>query len=145
MGIVIGIVLTAVFIILDIVFLCSFAFLQRITLVNSLVIALTGGIALYLCNRVYEISLFSSQVHLVICLAVCVILFLLAYFIQKTTIGFWIFAVIFSLLWSFITALTVYILVTKNMVVVWGIFAVSFIINIASHKRSRDCTELRVI
>ena len=145
MGIVIGIALTAAFIILDIVLLCSFAFLQRITLVNSLVIALAGGVVLYLCNRAFDVTFFSSQVHLAICLIVCVVLFLTAYFIQKTTPGFWIFAVIFSALWSFVTAFTVYMLVTKNMIIIWGIFAVSFIINIASHKRSRDCTELRVL
>ena len=136
-SIIIGVILIIIFLIINITLFCSIAFLARITLVDSLVIGLAGGIVLFLCNRVFNVSFFSTKIHPVICLAVTVVLFTIAFLLQKTAPGFWIFAVIFSVLWSYIAALTVYILVTKNMVIVWGIFAVSFIISIASHIRSR--------
>ena len=137
-SIIIGIILIIVFLVINITLFCSIAFLARITLVDSLVIGLAGGISLYLCNRAFEVSLFSTQVHPAICLAVAVVLFVIAFFLQKTTPGFWIFALVFSAIWSFLAALTVHMLITDNMIVFWGVFAVSFLMNIGSHKRSRD-------
>ena len=137
-GFVIGIILTIVFLVIDIVLICSYAFLAKLTMIDSLVIGLAGGIALYLCNRAFDVSFFSTKVHPVICLAVAVVLFTLAFLLQKTKPGFWIFAVIFSILWSFIAALTVHILITENMIAFWIVFAVSFLMNISSHIRSRD-------
>lgn len=136
-GIILGVALTIVYIIINISLFCSVAFLARITLIDSLVIGLAGGIALYLCNRAFDVSFFSSQINPVVCLVVAVVLFIAAYFLQKTKPGFWIFAVIFSILWSFIAALTVHILITENMIAFWAVFAVSFIMNISSHIRSR--------
>lgn len=137
-SIIIGIILIIVFLVINITLFCSIAFLARITLVDSLVIGLAGGISLYLCNRAFDVSLFSTQVHPAICLAVAVVLFVIAFFLQKTTPGFWIFALVFSAIWSFLAALTVHMLITDNMIVFWGVFAVSFLMNIGSHKRSRD-------
>ncbi|WP_295095308.1 hypothetical protein [Ruminococcus sp.] len=137
-SIIIGVILIIIFLIINITLFCSIAFLARITLVDSLVIGLAGGIALYLCNRAFDVSFFSTKVHPVICLAVAVVLFTLAFLLQKTTLGFWVFAVIFSVLWSFIAALTVHILITENMIAFWIAFAVSFLMSISSHIRSRD-------
>jgi len=134
----IGIILTIIFLVLDIVLLSSYAFLAKITLIDSLVIGLAGGITLYLCNRSFNVSLFSTQFSPVICLAFTVILFTVAYFLQKTTPGFWIFAVIFSVLWSFLAALVVSLFITESKPVFWIVFAVSFLLNIGSHIRSRD-------
>ncbi|MBR5683250.1 MAG: hypothetical protein IKW96_08230 [Ruminococcus sp.] len=136
-GFCIGIILTIFILVLDIVLLCSYAFLAKITMINSFVIGIAGGIALYLCNRAFNVSFFSSQINPVVCLIVAVVLFIAAFFLQKTKPGFWIFAVIFSILWSFIAALTVHILITENMIAFWAVFAVSFIMNISSHIRSR--------
>ena len=135
---IIGIVLTIIFLIIDIGLLCSYAFLARITLVVSLAVGLAGGTALYLCNRAYEIPFFSSQINPLICAGAAVLLFIASYFLQKTKPGFWIFAVIFSAAWSFVAALTVYVLIKQSMTVFWITFAVSIIMNIASHIRSRD-------
>lgn len=137
-SIIIGIILIIVFLVINITLFCSIAFLARITLVDSLVIGLAGGISLYLCNRAFDVSLFSTQVHPAICLAVAVVLFVIAFFLQKTTPGFWIFALVFSAIWSFLAALTVHMLITDNMIVFWGVFVVSFLMNIGSHKRSRN-------
>ncbi len=135
---IIGIVLTIIFLIIDIGLLCSYAFLARITLVDSLAVGLAGGTALYLCNRAYEVPFFSSQINPLICAGAAVLLFIASYFLQKTKPGFWIFAVIFSVAWSFVAALTVYVLIKQSMTVFWITFAVSIIMNIASHIRSRD-------
>ncbi|MBQ5990536.1 MAG: hypothetical protein IJL67_13710 [Oscillospiraceae bacterium] len=135
---IIGIVLTIIFLIIDIGLLCSYAFLARITLVDSLAVGLGGGIALYLCNRAFDVPFFSAQVNPLICAGVVILLFVASYFLQKTAPGFWIFAVIFSVAWSFLAALTVYVLIKQSMTVFWIAFAVSMIMNIASHIRSRD-------
>ena len=137
-SLIIGIILIIVYIIINVVLFCSVAFLARITLVDSLAIGLAGGTALYLCNRAYDVSLFSFQVHPVICVGVVILLFTISYLLQKTTPGFWIFAVIFSAVWSFVAALTVYVLITQSMAAFWATFAVSMLMNIASHIRSRD-------
>ena len=137
-SIIIGVILIIIFLIINITLFCSIAFLARITLVDSLVIGLAGGIALYLCNRTFDVSMFSTKIHPAICLVVTVVLFTAAFLLQKTTPGFWVFAVIFSVLWSFIAALTVHILITENMIAFWIVFAVSFLMNISSHIRSRD-------
>ena len=63
-GILIGIILTIIFVIIDIALLCSYAFLARITLVDSLAVGLAGGTGLYLCNRAYDVSFFSFFVGL---------------------------------------------------------------------------------
>lgn len=137
-SIIIGVILIIIFLIINITLFCSIAFLARITLVDGLVIGLAGGIALYLCNRAFDVSMFTTKIHPVICLAVAVVLFTLAFFLQKTAPGFWVFAILFSVLWSFIAALTVHLLITENMIAFWIAFAVSFIMNISSHIRSRD-------
>lgn len=137
-GFIIGIILTIIFVIIDIALLCSYAFLARITLVDSLAVGLAGGIGLYLCNRAYDVPFFSSQINPVICAVVVVLLFIASYFLQKTKPGFWIFAVIFSAAWSFVAALTVYVLIKQSMTAFWITFAVSILMNIASHIRSRD-------
>ena len=136
-SIIIGVILIIIFLIINITLFCSIAFLARITLVDSLVIGLTGGIALFLCNRTFDVPFCSIKIHPVICIAVAVVLFTIAFLLQKTTPGFWIFAVIFSVLWSFIASLTVHLLITKNMIAFWIVFAVSFLMSISSHIRSR--------
>ncbi len=136
-SIIIGIILTIFFLVIDIVLICSYAFLAKITFIDSLVIGLAGGIALYLCNRTFDVPFCSIKIQPVICLAVTVVLFTIAFLLQKTTPGFWIFAVIFSVLWSFIASLTVNILITENMIAFWIVFAVSFLMSISSHIRSR--------
>lgn len=135
---ILGVILVIIYLIINITLFCSLAFLARITLVDSLAIGLGGGIALYLCNRAYDVPFFSSQIHPAVCVGVVVLLFIASYFLQKTKPGFWIFAVIFSAAWSFVAALTVYVLIKQSMTVFWITFAVSMLMNIASHIRSRD-------
>jgi hypothetical protein len=135
---IIGVILVIIYLIINITLFCSLAFLARITLVDSLAVGLGGGITLYLCNRAFDVPFFSTQVNPLICAAVVIVLFTASYFLQKTKPGFWIFAVIFSAAWSFLAALTVYVLIKQSMTVFWIAFAVSMIMNIASHIRSRD-------
>ena len=117
----------------------SKAFLERITIVNGFCIAAASGIVLYLCNRKID-TFFDFQIHLAICFVIGTVVFFLAYFIQTTKVGFWIFAVIFSAAWAFVSVLILYAFVTKDMVWFWVIFGVSFLINIGSHNRSREYT-----
>lgn len=137
-GLIVGILLTIIDFVISITLLSSCAFLMRITLIDSIFTAIVGATALYLCNRAFDISLFSVQIPLVICLLVGVTLFITVFFLQKTTPGFWIFALIFSVLWSFLAALVISLFITESKPVFWIVFAVSFLLNIGSHIRSRD-------
>lgn len=140
-GAIIGIAATIIIIAIELIGLCSRAFLERITLVNSFVLAAAGGITLYLCNRNFD-AFFSFKIHPAICLVIGIALFFLFYFIQTTKVGFWIFAVLFSTVWAFMTAVLLRLFITSmDMVWFWVVFGISFIINIGSHLRSRDETE----
>lgn len=140
-GAIMGIALTAVLILLELFALFSRAFLERITVVNSIVLAAAGGITLYLCNRNFD-AFFSFKIHPAICLVIGIALFFLFYFLQTTKVGFWIFAVLFSIVWAFLTALILRIFIeSMDMVWFWVVFGISFFINIGSHLRSRDETE----
>jgi len=140
-GPVMGILLTVILILLEVFALLSRAFLERITVVNSLVLAATGGITLYLCNRSFD-AFFSFKIHPAICLVIGIALFFLFYFLQTTRIGFWIFAVLFSTFWALLTALILKAFIqSMDMVWFWVVFGISFFINIGAHLRSRDETE----
>ena len=129
-----------IMIILGLVMLFSKAFLERITLVNSFVLASALGIYAYLCNRHIN-AFFDFQIHQAICLVIGLAAFFLFYFIQTTRVGFWIFAVIFSIVWAFATAFVIQMFISQvDMVWFWVIFGPSFIINIGSHIRSRNET-----
>ena len=68
-----------IMIILGLVMLFSKAFLERITLVNSFVLASALGIYAYLCNRHIN-AFFDFQIHQAICFVIGLAAFFLFYF-----------------------------------------------------------------
>ena len=115
----------------------SSALLERINVVNSIVSGLASGIILYLCNRSFD-AFFSAQLSVGVCIGVGVAVIIAAYFIQKTKPGFWIFAVIFSLIWAFVSAMILYIFVTESNLWFWIVFILSAVLNMGSHLNSRE-------
>lgn len=115
----------------------SSAFLERINVVNSIVSGLSAGIVLYLCNRSFD-AFFNAQLSAGVCIGVGIAVIIAAYFIQKTKPGFWIFAVIFSLIWAFVSAMILYIFVTESNLWFWIVFILSAVLNMGSHLNSRE-------
>lgn len=112
------------------------AFLVHINVINSICLGLFSGIYLYLGNRHID-TFYSFKIHPAICLVIGIAVFFLTYIAQKTKVGFWIFTIIFSLAWAFISATIIYIFATYDMVWFWVVFSLSLIINVSSHIRSR--------
>ncbi len=112
------------------------AFMVRINVINSACLALFSGIYLYLGNR-YINTFYNFKIHPAICLVIGIAVFLLTYIAQKTKVGFWIFTVLFSIAWAFVSAMIIYIFATEDMVWFWVVFVLSLIINVSSHIRSR--------
>lgn len=134
------IVISIAVIALNIALIAFYSFLARINLINSGVVALLSGGYLYLGNRHID-AFYDGTVHPAICLGVAVVALLLCLFIQKTKVGFWIFAILFLLVWAFASGLIIYLFVTKGMMWFWLTFVLAFIASISSHIRSRDYEE----
>ena len=117
----------------------SFAkvFLVKIDLVNCVALGSLSGSLLYCCNRHFNNMPFEFQIHTALCVVAGIVICVLSYFIQKTTVGFWIFTIIFSVLWSALLTIIV-TLFTKDMIWLCTIFGISMIINISSHLRARQ-------
>jgi hypothetical protein len=130
-------------VVINLVLLFTTAFLERITLVNSSCLAIAGGVTLYLCNRNFD-AFFDFKVHPAICFVIALAIFGAAYFLQTTKVGFWIFAVLFSLVWAFALSLIAFLFATQDMIWIYVVFFLSFIINIGSHIRSREYTTITI-
>lgn len=129
--------------ILAICLACSFmkAFLLKIDLLNSAFLGSICGVFLYCANRYFDMKSelgipFKMIVHPAICIVIGVVIFGLTILIQRTTIGFWIFAVVFSIGWAFMLSGIVY-LFTKDIIWFWVILISATIINFTSHLRAR--------
>lgn len=130
-------------VVINLILLFTTAFLERITLVNSSCLAIAGGVTLYLCNRSFD-AFFDFKVHPAICFVIALAIFGAAYFLQTTKVGFWIFAVLFSLVWAFALSLIAFLFATQDMIWIYVVFFLSFIINIGSHIRSREYTTITI-
>ncbi len=110
-------------------------FLLHINLLNGLFLGFIVGILLYVNNR-YAPIILDSDIHPAICLAVGIIVMLIAILIQRTNVGFWIFTVLMSLIWAGMFAFLTDVLThDKIWVIVTFVFALP--INVYSHIRSR--------
>lgn len=130
-------------VVINLVLLFTTAFLERITLVNSSCLAIAGGVTLYLCNRSFD-AFFDFKIHPALCFVIALAIFGVAYFLQTTKVGFWIFAVLFSLVWAFALSLIAFLFATQDMIWIYVVFFLSFIINIGSHIRSREYTTITI-
>ena len=133
--------LPIIIIILLIVLAFIKAFLVQITLINSVLLGSLSGSILYCCNRyndVVNINLpFDKEIHPAICLAVGISICIVTALIRRTKVGFWIFAVIFSIGWSLLLALFIDLFL-NDRIWFWTIFGIATVINFTSHIRSRN-------
>lgn len=111
-------------------------FLLHINLINGVFLGGIAGSTVYSNHRIVDI--FSDkEVHIVICFIVGIIVMFAVILIQKTKVGFWIFAIIMSLVWAAIPAILTYAF-TKSWVWFAVVQVLATIMNIFSHLRSRD-------
>lgn len=115
-------------------------FLIKINIMNSAFLGFFVGIFLFVANRFIDMEEVDIHmdfvVHPAICLLIGLAVFIITLLIQRTTVGFWIFAVFFSLGWAFLFAGLVY-LKTKDLIWFWVLFGLGIIINMNSHFRAR--------
>ncbi len=115
-------------------------FLLKINIVNSAFLGFFVGIFLFVANRFIDMEEVDIHmdfvVHPAICLLIGLAVFIITLLIQRTTVGFWIFAIIFSLGWAFLLAGLIY-LKTKDLTWFWILFGLGTIVNLNSHLRAR--------
>lgn len=113
-------------------------FLLHINLINGVFFGGIAGSIVYSNHRIVDI--FSDkEVHIVICFIVGLIVMFGVIMIQKTKVGFWIFAIIMSLVWAAIPATLTYAF-TKSWIWFAVVQVLATIMNIFSHLRSRNMT-----
>ena len=77
-----------------------------------------------------------SEIHPAICIAIGIVVATAAILIQRTNVGFWIFAVIMSLVWAGMFAFLTEV-ITHDKIWVIVTFAFALPVNVFSHIRSR--------
>lgn len=110
----------------------AFLFVTEITVVNSILLGVASGLISYQWNRGFD-AFFSFQIHPAICLVIGIAVFILMRKIQETLVGFWICAILFSIIWALILSSIVYMFFKIDMVWYWVIFGLSLIANIKIH------------
>lgn len=127
MGIAISLILTAISIIIGLIFTIIGAFVGHIILFDSILISIVAGI---LSNQLLHI-------HPAFCLLISIALFLLLFKIQYTKIGFWIISVIMSAFWGFVFAICAYAATNEDMIWTYVILGIGFIFTMLLHLKAK--------
>ena len=108
-------------------------FFMYMHLVNSIVFGAFGGCAIW----VVPANFFNYQMHPAICIVGGFAIFGITYWLQKTKIGFWIFAIVMSI---FYAAIPTYLVYTFKKDMIWTVCVAvgCLIFNITAHIRSRS-------
>lgn len=115
-------------------------FVLQINLINAAVLGSFSGVFLYIINRYTDVLgltfPFDFTIHPALCLIGGIVIFFLSALAQRTKIGFWIFAIVFSIGWALALAGIVYYF-TKDWIWFWVTLVVAVIFNFIAHLRSR--------
>ena len=93
------------------------------------------SIALGILSGVLASELWS--LHPAFCLLIGIAMFIGVMFLQKTKIGFWIVAVVLSLLWALIFSSLAYEISQKDMVWTYVVFGLGLLLMMGLHLRAR--------
>jgi hypothetical protein len=110
-------------------------FLEFMDVINSSAFGLAAGFWLYLSHRVLD-NFVPFEIHPVFCILGAIAVFALTFFLQKTTVGFWIFAAIMSPFWAAIPTFVISRLI-EDPIWTWSVFAALTLINIGAHIRAK--------
>lgn len=114
-------------------------FLKHIHILNSATLGTMFGILMYMNCRT-EFTVINVEIHPAICIVAGIVLLLATLWAQSTKVGFWIFAIIMSIVWAVIPAMLTYAF-TRNMIWTIVIAVVAVAINIFSHIQSRKARD----
>lgn len=103
-------------------------FVGHIILFDSIVIA---GISGVVCNQIWN-------VHPALCLLIAVALFGLLFWLQNTKAGFWIIGGLLSAFWAFVFGFFAYIFSGEDMIWLYVIMGLGFIVMMGLHLKARD-------
>lgn len=114
-------------------------FLRHIHILNSATLGTMFGILMYMNYRT-DFTVINVEIHPAICIVSGIVLLLATLWAQSTKVGFWIFAIIMSIVWAFIPALLTYAF-TRDKIWTIVVAVVAVAINIFSHIQSRKARE----
>lgn len=110
-------------------------FSKRIPIVNGIFCAMLF-IMIGLFGYMDEVP-WNNPLHPVFTILIGIGIYILCHYIQKTKIGFWLFAVIMSPFWAAIGSCILTLITKSNMIVFWIGFGILTIFNVYLHIRSR--------
>lgn len=115
-------------------------FLMRITLLNSLFFSVftTSVLLMGRMDELKDSYPFEVPFNSFVCILIGIAIFVVCQLLQKTNVGFWIFAVIMSPLWALIMSGVSYFLSDHNLIVFWVLLVVLTAINVYLHIRSKQ-------
>ena len=110
-------------------------FSTRIPIINGIFISalfIIGGLMGYLDETPW-----GNPLSPIVTVLIGIGLYVICHFVQKTTVGFWLFAIIMSPFWAAVGSAILLLLTHQNWIVFWIAFAVLTVLNIYLHIRSR--------
>lgn len=128
MGILLGIGFLAIALFLGLIATFIAAFIGHIILLDSILLALTGGIT---CHILWK-------VHPAFCLLIGIALFFFLFWLQNTKYGFWIIGTLLSLFWAFVFGFFAYGFSNGDMIWFYVIMGLGFVISIGLHLKARN-------
>lgn len=119
--IVIGVIIGLIFTIIGL-------FLGHIILFDSLALGIVAGVC---CKQFLSI-------HPALCIVIGIAVFLLLFWLQNTSVGFWVIGGLLSLAYAFVFSAIAYDATHKDPVWGWVVFGLSFLIMGGLHLRARN-------
>lgn len=103
-------------------------FFGHIILFDSIALGIVAGAC---CNQF-------TPIHPALCLIIGIAVFLLLFFLQNTSVGFWIIGGLLTLLYAAVFGLLAYFLSNNDPVWGWVVFGLGFVIIGGLHLHARD-------
>ena len=119
--------LLAISLIIGLVFTIIGVFIGNIILFDSIFFSVISGIV---CNQLWGI-------HPAFCVLIVIALFGFLFWLQNTKVGFWIIGTLLSLFWASVFGFIAYAVTEKDMIWVYVIMSIGFIIMMGLHVRAK--------
>lgn len=103
-------------------------FFGHIILFDSIALGIVAGVC---CKQFLPI-------HPALCIVIGIAVFLLMFFLQNTSVGFWIVGGLMTLLYAAVIGLLAYFIANNDPVWGWVVFGLTFVIIGALHLHARD-------
>lgn len=122
------VILFGIYIVLSIVLTVIGVFVSNIIFFDSILLAVLSGL---LCYELWTI-------HPAFCLLIGIAVFLLLFWLQCTSIGFWIIGGMMTLLWSAVFGVLAYFISENDPIWGWVVFGLAAVIMSSLHFKARN-------